>query len=198
VRNGRVTDERHWGIIRGWFMPGFNYINDERYPYHKDAAFAIRDKIFAYIQDAKDALALNQRAWARYEKYGIAFDNDDFKNEDFRHGAVIYTDMKGSRANAQGGRGGGGGGGDFMVRQPNVTIWTGNTEAPDETAYGDFLKTVATIGLQWDKASLDYLFEAPHRIDRKGDAFWGGVMMTETRERPARPKAAARSSQTAQ
>jgi Zinc carboxypeptidase len=194
VRNGRVTDERHWGIIRGWFMPGFNYINDPRYPYHKQAAFAIRDKILSYIQDAKEALALNRRAWARYQKYGVAFANEDFKNEDFSRGAVIYTDMKGSRANAEADRGGGGG--DFMVRQPNVTIWTGGTEAPDETAYGDFLKTVAAIGLQWDKASLDYLVEGQHKIDRKAEAFWGGVLLSVTRERPARSKAPTQTSQT--
>ena len=44
-----------------------------------------------------------------------------------------------------------------MTRQPNITIWYGITEAPDETAYGDWMKLVATMGLQWDKAILDYL-----------------------------------------
>ena len=34
--------------------------------------------------------------------------------------------------------------GDFMARQPNITIWTGGTEAPDETAYGDWMTLVAT------------------------------------------------------
>ncbi|HTK29268.1 MAG TPA: M14 family zinc carboxypeptidase [Vicinamibacterales bacterium] len=183
VRNGRVTEERHWGIIRGWFMPSFNYIDDPRYPYHKQAAFAIRDRIWAYIQNATGAIEMNKRAWARYRKYGLAFDNDDFKDEDFSHNAVIYTDPKGSR----GAGGGGGGQGDFMARQPNVTIWSGTTEAPDETAYGGYLKMIAAIGLEWDKANLDYLFEGAHRVDRKAEAFFGGVAMTVSRERPARP-----------
>lgn len=194
VRNGRVTEERHWGIIRGWFMPGFNYIDDPRYPNHKKAAFEIRDKILTYIQEAKDAIAFNRRAWARYEKYGIAFDNDEFKAEDFSRNALIYTDIKGSRAAGGGASPAGaaaGGQGDFMTRQPNITIWSGTTEAPDETAHGDYLKTIAEIGLQWDKASLDYLYEGNHRIDRKGESFWGGVMLSETRERPARSRAVA-------
>ena len=194
VRNGRVTEERHWGIIRGWFMPGFNYLDDPRYPNHKKAAFEIRDKILAYIQEATDAIAFNQRAWARYQKYGIAFDNVDFKSEDFSRNAVIYTDIKGSRA-AGGGAGAAGGAqggqGDFMTRQPNVTIWSGTMEAPDETAYGEYLMMIAAIGLQWDKASLDYLCEGHHRITRRGESFWGGVMLSETRERPASSRAAA-------
>src|SRR5581483_8182659 len=167
---------------------------DPRYPNHKKAAFEIRDRILNYIQDAKEAIAFNKRAWARYQKYGIAFDNDDFKAEDFSKSAVIYTDPKGARAGGGGGRGGGG---DFMATQPSVTIWTGTTEAPDETAYGDYLKTIAAIGLQWDKASLDYLYEGQHRIDRRGESFWGGVMLSENRERPARARggAAAPSSQ---
>jgi hypothetical protein len=188
VRNGRVTEERHWGIIRGWFMPGFNYIDDPRYPQHKTAAFAIREKIWTYIQDAKEAIAFNKRAWARYEKYGVAFDNNDFKTEDFSRSAVIYTDPKGSAAGG-GAAAAGGGGGDFMSRQPNITIWTGTTEAPDETAHGEFLHLIAAIGLQWDKASLDYLFEGDHRVERRGDSFWGGVTLSLNRERPARAAA---------
>ena len=64
--------------------------------------------------------------------------------------------------------------------------------------HGDFLKLIATIGLQWDKASLDYLYEGQHKVERKGESFWGGVMLSETRERPARPRAdAAPTSQSA-
>ena len=31
VRRGRVT-ERNWGFNKGWFMPGFGYVDDPRYP----------------------------------------------------------------------------------------------------------------------------------------------------------------------
>jgi hypothetical protein len=201
VRNGRVTEERHWGIIRGWFMPGFSYLDDPRYPRHKEVVFQLRDRIHAYVKQASDMIAMNRRAYDRYLRYGIAWDNDAFKDEDFTHGALIYTAIKGSRAGGAGGAAGpagtGGGGGDnYMTRYPNVTIWTGTTEAPDETAYGPWLHMVATAGLQWDKASLDFLYEGNHVIERKREPFAGGVSVSVNRARPPRPpKKAAQTSE---
>ncbi|HEY0876727.1 MAG TPA: M14 family metallopeptidase [Vicinamibacterales bacterium] len=185
VRNGRVSEERHWGIIRGWFMPGFAYLDDPRYPHHKDAVFELRDKIRAYVKEAQEMMALNQRAYDRYVRYGIAWDNDAFKDEDFTHGALIYSSIKGARA----GQGGAGGGDNYMVRYPNVTIWTGATEAPDETAYGPWLHMVAEAGLQWDKASLDFLAEGRHVIERKAEPFAGGITISVHRPRPPGPAA---------
>ena len=44
VRN-RVTEARDWWPMRGWFMPGFAYLDDPNYPRHKTAAFKIRELI---------------------------------------------------------------------------------------------------------------------------------------------------------
>jgi hypothetical protein len=74
-----------------------------------------------------------------------------------------------------------------MARQPNVTIWDGSTEAPDETARGDWMKLVATAGLQWDKAILDYLVQGHHEIERKIEPFVGGVSLSINRPRPPKP-----------
>ena len=74
-----------------------------------------------------------------------------------------------------------------MTRQPNVTIWDGVTEAPDETARGDWMKLVANAGLQWDKAILEYLVAGHHEIERKVDPFWGGASLTMSRPRPPKP-----------
>ena len=47
---------------------------------------------------------------------------------------------------------------------------------------------VATAGLQWDKASFEYLAQGNHKIDRKADTFFGGgVSLSMNRTRPARP-----------
>ena len=73
---------------------------------------------------------------------------------------LIYKSIKGARANPQSQ--------DFMTRQPNVTIWEGVTEAPDETARGDWLKLVANAGLQWDKAILEYLVHGTARHRAQG------------------------------
>jgi hypothetical protein len=72
-----------------------------------------------------------------------------------------------------------------------VTIWEGSTEAPDETASGDWLKLVATAGLQWDKAILEYLVQGHHVVERRAEPFWGGIALSMNRPRPPRPRAAA-------
>ena len=60
VRSGRVT-ERNWGLNKGWFMPGFSYIDDPSFPRHKAAAFKIRDYITAGINSNRDVFEMNQR-----------------------------------------------------------------------------------------------------------------------------------------
>jgi hypothetical protein len=46
------------------------------------------------------------------------------------------------------------------------------------------MKLVATAGLQWDKAILEYLVQGQHEIERKQEAFWGGVSLSMNRPRP--------------
>ena len=174
VRN-RVTQSRGWWGMRGWFIPGFSYLDDPRYPRHKAAAFAIRDLITERINAAPEVRALNERAYARYRRYGFAHDTENFKL-DFSDDVLIYTAIKGSRASARSR--------SFMARNPRVTIWSGSTEAPDETAHGPWMEIVATAGLQWDKAILEYLAEGDHEVERDGSEFFGGVRRTMTRPRP--------------
>jgi len=114
----------------------------------------------------------------RYKRYSFDFDSKNFKL-DFTNGVLIYKSIKGARANPTSQ--------DFMTRNPNVTIWDGVTEAPDETARGDWMKLVANAGLQWDKAILDYLVQGHHEIERKVDPFWNGVTLTMNRPRPPKP-----------
>jgi len=188
IRN-RVSEARGWWGMRGWFIPGFNYLDDPKYPRHKDAAFHIRDLITQNMNAVPEIKAFNDQAYARYMKYSFAFDDENFK-VDFTNGVLIYTAIKGARASgagAAGGGRGGGGGDDYMTRQPNITIFFGSTEAPDETAYGDWMKLVATMGLQWDKALLQSILDGKHVVDRKSASFFGGVTLSLDRPRP--PKA---------
>ncbi len=171
VRN-RATQSRGWWGMRGWFMPGFSYIDSPDFPDHKDAAFEIRDRITEKINAVPEIKALNERAYDRYRRYAFAWDIDNFKM-DFINDVLIYTPIKGST-----GRGGGG------MNNPRVTVWSGTTEAPDETAYGDWMKLVATAGLQWDKALLEYLMEGNHDIERTETEFAGGVSFKIHRPRP--------------
>src|ERR1043166_7883332 len=131
-----------------------------------------------YAKQVPGTVALNERAYDRYKRYSFDFDPKNFKL-DFTNGVLISKSIKGARANPQAN--------DFMARNPDVTIWDGSTEAPDETARGDWMKLVATAGLQWDKANLDYLVQVRHEVERKVEPFWNGVSLTMSRPRPPKP-----------
>jgi Zinc carboxypeptidase len=178
VRTRSVETRDYW-TMRGWWMPGFAWLDDARYPRHKDEQMKLLAMITDYAKQAPGTVALNERAYARYKRYSFDFDQKNFKL-DFTNGVLIYKSIKGARANPQSQ--------DFMTRNPNVTIWDGVTEAPDETARGDWLKLVANAGLQWDKAILEYLVQGHHEVERKIEPFWNGVTLTMNRPRP--PKSA--------
>lgn len=169
VRRGRVT-ERNWGFNKGWFMPGFGYVDSPDFPRHKDAAFSIRDYITRGINSNRDVFDLNQRAYARYQKYGADWDPDVF-NLPMVDSVLIEMPLKGSS-----GQGGG--------YNPRVTIWSGITEAPDETAYGPWMELMGKAGLSWDQAITDYLYEGAHERKRIGSRFFGGVSLRINRPRP--------------
>jgi len=171
VRRGRVT-ERNWGLNKGWFMPGFDYVDSPDHPRHRDAAFALRDYITRGINSNRDVFELNQRAYARYERYGAVFDPDVFRLP-MTDSVMIEMPLKGSSGEP--------GPGGF---DPDVTVWSGTTEAPDETAYGPYLELVAKAGLSWDQAVLDYLAEGEHEVKRSGSSFFGGVTLSLERPRP--------------
>ena len=181
VRTRSVETRDYW-TMRGWWMPGFGWLDDARYPRHKDEQMKLLDMITDYVKAAPATVALNERAYERYKRYSFDFDQKNFKL-DFTNGVLIYKAIKGARANPQSQ--------DFMTRNPNVTIWEGVTEAPDETASGDWLKLVANAGLQWDKAILEYLVQGRHEVERKVDVFWNGVSLTMNRPRPPKPPKAA-------
>ncbi|HEY7289365.1 MAG TPA: M14 family zinc carboxypeptidase [Vicinamibacterales bacterium] len=175
----RAVETRDYWSMRGWWMPGFAWLDDPKYPRHKDEQMKLLEMITEYAKAVPETVTLNDRAYARYKRYSFDFDQKDFKL-DFTNGVLIYKAIKGARANPQAN--------DFMARNPNVTIWEGVTEAPDETARGDWLKMVANAGLQWDKAILDYLVQGHHEVERKIDSFWQGVSLSMNRPRPPKPE----------
>ncbi len=188
VRTRAPETRDYWGM-RGWWMPGFAWLDDPRYPRHKTEQMKLLSMITANVKAAPVVQALNDRSYDRYRRYTFDFDQKNFKL-DFTDGVLTYKSIKGSRASAAGpgaggvAQGSGGQPGGFMQRYPEVTLWEGSTEAPDETARGDWMKLVATAGLQWDKANLDYLVQATHRIDRRTEPFFGGVSLSLHRPRP--------------
>ncbi|HEX3646216.1 MAG TPA: M14 family metallopeptidase [Vicinamibacterales bacterium] len=177
VRTRSVETRDYW-TMRGWWMPGFGWLDDARYPRHKDEQTKLLTMITDYAKRVPETVALNARAYDRYRRYSFDFDQKNFKL-DFTNGVLIYKSIKGARASPTSP--------DFMTRNPNVTVWDGVTEAPDETARGDWMKLVANAGLQWDKAILDYLVQGHHEVERKVEPFWNGVTLSMNRPRPPKP-----------
>ncbi|SVC46416.1 uncharacterized protein METZ01_LOCUS299270, partial [marine metagenome] len=123
----------------------------------------------------QDVVDMNQRAYQRYQRYGRRFDPEVFRLP-MVDSVLIEMPLKGSTGSDDGGY------------NPRVTIWSGLTEAPDETAYGPWLELVAKAGLSWDQAILDYLNEGDHKIERSGSSFFGGVSLQMNRPRPPETK----------
>lgn len=178
VRNRSVETRDYW-TMRGWWMPGFAWLDDAKYPRHKAEQMKLLGTITRFAKAEPGTVSLNERAYARYKRYSFDFDQKNFKL-DFTDGVLIYKSIKGARADPRAT--------DFMSRNPNVTIWEGSTEAPDETARGDWMKLVATAGLQWDKAVLEYLVQGKHAIERKVEPFYDGVSLGVSRPRPPKPE----------
>ena len=175
VRAGRRT-ERNWGFNKGWFMPGFDVVDDPEFPRHKAAALKIRGYITNNIQATGPVAAMNERNYDRYRRYGMQFDPEVFRM-DLHNGVNIGMPIKGRLASTPG-RGGGRG------YDPKITIWAAGTEAPDEPARGDWMKVVASAGLAWDTAVLQYLLDGDHKVNRKSSEFFGGVSIRLDRPRP--------------
>ena len=171
----RTPNGRAWWAPRGWFMPGFNYIQDPKFEDHKTTAFAIRDRIAAAI--SATVPELNERMYSRRRKYG-EWDVDNYK-ENIYNDVMIYSALKGSKQSSSSN--------SFMVRHPNVTVFQGTTEAPDETARGEWLQMVAGAGLQFDLAHARFLAESKYEVKRTRKDYLDATIFTINRKRPVLP-----------
>jgi len=185
---------RAWWIPRGWFT-SMGYLRDEQHPYSKAVAFAIRDKIVAAERAVPGLLPLETRMNARYERFGQKWEPKDMY-QPIVDGIRIYMSLKGTAgrggAGGEGGAGGGAGAsapgsGGVGGLSPDVTWDAAYTEAPDETAHGDYMKLMASAGLAFDYVHLHYLADGGQRITRTEREQQGGVTWRVERARPILP-----------
>ncbi|MFB0543462.1 MAG: M14 family metallopeptidase, partial [Candidatus Bathyarchaeia archaeon] len=177
VQSRLARGGRSWWIPRGWFMPGFSYVEDPRFPRHKEVAFAIRDYIVEGINGAPGVKAMNERMYARRRRYG-AFDPEVYKENLYR-GVMIPAALRGMRKNPAAR--------SFMARYPEITVFSGSTEAPDETASGDWLELVCTAGLAFDLAHLRFLYDSQYEVKRYEGEWRDCVSFSVERKRPVLP-----------
>ncbi len=188
---GRTGTQRSWWAPRGWFVPGFSWVDDPRYPEYRTAQFAILDSVARAITSSPME-PVNRRLYARYQKYGRQ-DVENFR-EDFRNGILVYESLRGRAlgpgggAAAAGGRGGGRGG---AANSPRISYFNLTTEAPDETARGDWLELVAGAGLAHTSALLRYLAHGVNRIEHTNTEFDDCVMRSVYRLKPVLPPGSA-------
>ena len=173
-----ANNGRTWWIPRGWFT-SLTYLRDETHPYSPKIAYEIRDRIVEAERAVPGLLDLEARMNARYERFGQRWQPENMQ-QPIVNGIRIYMALKGSTGGGRGGAAAGGaatapGSGGVGGISPDVTWDSGYTEAPDETAHGDYMKLMASAGLAFDRVHLEYLAKGktpckPHgtRAGRKG------------------------------
>lgn len=178
----RSGTQRSWWAPRGWFVPGFSWVDDDRYPEIEKAQFALLDSIARAVTGEPDVEAMNRRFYARYAKYGRQ-DVENFR-EDFRNGLLVYRALRGRRAT---GGSAAAALGAASASNPRIGWFSITTEAPDETARGDWLNLVSRAGLAHSSAIVRYLAGGANRIEPGNAEFDGAVVRSAARKRPVLP-----------
>ena len=125
----------------------------------------------------------------RYERFGQRWQPRNMF-QPIVNGIRIYMALKGTPGRGEGGAAGRGpapGSGGVGGLSPDITWDAGYTEAPDETAHGDYLKLLAAAGLAFDRVHLEYLAHGKLRITRTEREAAGGVQWRMERARPILP-----------
>jgi Zinc carboxypeptidase len=185
-----ANNGRTWWIPRGWFT-SLAYLRDDTHPYSEKVIYELRDRIVEAERNVPGLLDLESRMNARYQRFGQRWQPENMQ-QPIVNGIRIYMGLKG----AGGGRGVGGaasaqetapGSGGVGGISPDVTWDSGYTEAPDETAHGEYMKLMASAGLAFDRAHLDYLAKGKLRINRTQREQGGRVTWRIERLRPNLP-----------
>ena len=168
---------RTWWIPRGWFT-SLSFSRDANQIYSEKIAHEIKDRIADAQNEVPGLMDLEARMNARYERFGQRWQPRDMQ-QPLTKGVRIYMSLKGG-----GNRGGGG------VEGPpaDITWLSGYTEAPDETAHGDYMKLMASAGLAFDYVHLKYLADGKLRIQRSEREQGSKVVWSVQRSRPNLPK----------
>jgi len=174
-----------------------SYLRDAEHPYSKPVAYAIQDRIVEAERNVPGLLPLETRMNERYERFGQRWQPRNMF-QPIVNGIRIYMSLKGTagRGGSAGGLAAGGpalaeaaapGSGGVSGLSPDITWDSAYTEAPDETAHGDYMKLMAAAGLAFDYVHLKYLAEGELRVTRTEREAAGAVQWRVERARPILP-----------
>jgi hypothetical protein len=176
---------RSYLSTRGWYT-NTGGLRDPRYPFHGQATDAIRDAIVREINSHADVREMNLRSYARYRRWAYGFAPYIYNQEIYKDTAIYHTDPESGEPS--GSRRANTGGGRTMNGWPQVTYFSGSTEAPDETAQGEWLNLVTKAGFSYLMASVKYLRDGEYRVERIADEGQrDSVSLTVLRVRPVMP-----------
>jgi hypothetical protein len=183
-----ANNGRTWWIPRGWFT-SLGFLRDDQHPYSQKIAYEIQDRIAKSLHDVPGLMGLEERMNARYQRFGQKWQPENMQ-QPIVNGVRIYMSLKGQAPAPGAGRGGGGGGAPGsggVAASADVTWDAGYTEAPDETAHGEYMGLMASAGLAFDRVHLEYLAKAKLRIQRTEREQGGRVTWRVERLRPNLP-----------
>jgi len=175
---------RAWWIPRGWFT-SLTYLRDPEHPYSEKVTYELRDRIVEAERNVPGLLDLETRMNDRYERFGQRWQPKDM-TQPIVNGIRIYMALKGmpaQRPGAEAQRSGSATGGV----SPDITWDSGYTEAPDETAHGDYMKLMASAGLAFDRVHLSYMANGKLRIRHIQREVGDKVVWQVIRDRPNLP-----------
>ena len=182
---------RAYWSSRGWYTM-LSGLRDPRSPDHAQATAALREAIVREINANADVRAMNLRHQDRYRRWATGFAPHLFGIEVYKETMIYYSDPetgepRGSRRAAvppSGPAGRRAGIGSW----PQVTFMSGMTEAPDETAQGEWLNLVTRAGFSFLMAHVRYLEQGQYRVDRIEEGGQrDGSVLTTLRVRPVMP-----------
>jgi len=171
--NSRVGGARNYWLPRGWYIPGFSWIEDKEYPELMKVQKAITDSITTGVMSLQEVKAMNDRFYDRYIKYGKQ-DPDTYR-EYFYEGVQLEARLKGRKVSESG------------ITGSNITYYAITTESADETAYGEWLQLVCTAGLANSTALLNYLANGVNRIECQTEDHGDFVTRSVFRKKPVLP-----------
>jgi hypothetical protein len=180
---------RTYWSTRGWYT-NLSGVRDPREPDLIQATEALREDIVRQINGNADVRAMNLRSQARYRKWAYGFSPSVYGQEIYKDTAIYYTDPETgeARGNRRIPTGSGRGGGRAMNQYPQVTFNIGMTEAPDETAQGEWLNLVSKAGFSFLMAHVNYLRDGEYKLERiEEPGQRDAVSLTVLRVRPVKP-----------
>jgi hypothetical protein len=176
---------RAYWSSRGWYT-SLGGLRDPRYPDHVAGTEALREAIVREINRDPDVRAMNLRHQDRYRRWAYGFAPFVYAQEIYKDTAIYYTDPE--TGEPRGRRRAPDGDARTMTNWPQVTFVSGGTEAPDETAQGDWLALVTKPGFSFLMAHITYLRDGQYRLERiEEDGAQDAVSLTVLRVRPVRP-----------